>query len=52
MKSSQNNRREFLKAGGAALAATAVSSRNATSYAQIMGANDRVEWASSAAAIA
>ena len=40
-----NNRREFLKVGSAALAATAVStavSWNARSYAQIAGANDRV----------
>src|SRR5580692_11209022 len=37
----ENNRREFLKMGGAALAATAVS-WNATSYASIVGANDRV----------
>src|SRR5271157_881188 len=36
-----NNRREFLKTGGAALAATAVS-WNAKSYAAIVGANDRV----------
>ena len=36
-----NNRRQFLKAGGAALAATALSS-SASSYAQILGANDRV----------
>ena len=36
-----NNRREFLKAGSAAIAATAVS-WNARSYAQIAGANDRV----------
>jgi predicted dehydrogenase len=36
-----NNRREFLKAGGAALAATAVS-WNAKSYAAVVGANDRV----------
>src|ERR1700683_2020777 len=36
-----NNRRDFLKTGGAALAATAVS-WNAKSYAQVMGANDRV----------
>jgi predicted dehydrogenase len=35
------NRREFLKMGSAALAATAVS-WNATSYASIVGANDRV----------
>ena len=41
MNPNQNNRREFLKAGGAALAATAVS-WNAKSYAQIAGANDRV----------
>src|ERR1700678_2097659 len=38
----ENNRREFLKIGGAALAATAVS-WNATSYASIVGANDRVK---------
>ena len=37
----QGNRRDFLKAGGAALAATAVS-WNASSYASILGANDRV----------
>ena len=37
-----NNRREFLKAGGAALAATAVT-WNARSYAAIVGANDRVK---------
>jgi predicted dehydrogenase len=40
-----NNRRDFLKAGGASLAAAAVSpilSWNAKSYAQIAGANDRV----------
>src|ERR1700733_3597292 len=42
METNQNNRREFLKAGGAALAATAVS-WNAKSYAQIAGANDRVK---------
>jgi predicted dehydrogenase len=36
-----NNRREFLKVGSAAVAATAVS-WNARSYAQILGANDRV----------
>ncbi len=41
MELSQNNRREFLEAGSAALAATAVS-WNAKSYAQIVGANDRV----------
>jgi predicted dehydrogenase len=37
----ENNRREFLKAGGAALAATAFAS-SARSYAAIPGANDRV----------
>lgn len=37
-----NNRREFLKAGSVALAATAVS-WNAKSYAAIVGANDRVK---------
>jgi predicted dehydrogenase len=36
-----NSRREFLKAGSAALAATTVS-WNAKSYAAIVGANDRV----------
>ena len=36
-----NNRREFLKVSGAAVAATAVS-WNARSYAAILGANDRV----------
>jgi predicted dehydrogenase len=36
-----NNRREFLKVGSAALAATAVS-WSAKSYAAIVGANDRV----------
>jgi predicted dehydrogenase len=41
METNQNNRRDFLKAGGAALAAGAVN-WNAKSYAQIMGANDRV----------
>ncbi len=40
--SNENSRREFLKAGSAAVAATAVS-WNASSYAQIMGANDRVK---------
>jgi predicted dehydrogenase len=39
-----NNRRNFLKLGGAALATTAVS-WNATSYAAIVGANDRVRVA-------
>lgn len=37
----QNNRREFLKTGAAALAATTVA-WNAKSYAAIVGANDRV----------
>src|SRR5580698_636437 len=37
-----NNRREFLKLGGSALAATAVS-WSAKSYAAIPGANDRVK---------
>jgi predicted dehydrogenase len=41
MESNQNYRREFLKAGGAALAAATVS-WNAKSYAAIVGANDRV----------
>ena len=41
MESNQNNRREFLKTGSAAFAATAVA-LNAKSYAQVMGANDRV----------
>ena len=44
------NRRDFLKAGSAALAATTVS-WNASSYAAIVGANDRVRVAWSAAAI-
>jgi predicted dehydrogenase len=39
-----NNRREFLKLGSTALAATAVS-WNAKSYAAIIGANDRVRTA-------
>ena len=39
-----SNRRDFLKAGGAALAATTVS-WNASSYAAIAGANDRVRVA-------
>ncbi len=39
-----SNRRDFLKAGGAALAATTVS-WNASSYAAIPGANDRVRVA-------
>jgi predicted dehydrogenase len=37
----ENNRREFLKTGSAALAATAFAS-TARSYASIIGANDRV----------
>ena len=41
MAPTPTTRREFVKAGGAALAATAVS-WNATSYAAIVGANDRV----------
>ena len=41
LESTKNNRREFLKVGGAALAATALSS-SAASYAAILGANDRV----------
>ena len=36
------SRRDFLKAGGGALAATAIS-WNASSYASIIGANDRVK---------
>ncbi len=45
MSVSENNRRDFLKAGAATLAVTAVSSAvswNASSYAQILGSNDRV----------
>jgi predicted dehydrogenase len=41
MALNENNRREFLKAGSAALAATAFAS-SARSYAAIVGANDRV----------
>jgi predicted dehydrogenase len=37
-----DNRREFLKAGGAVFAATAVS-WNASSYARVLGSNDRVK---------
>jgi predicted dehydrogenase len=37
----ENNRRDFLKTGTAALAATALAS-NSKSYASILGANDRV----------
>jgi predicted dehydrogenase len=42
MAAQDNNRRDFLKMGGAALASTAVS-WTATSYASIIGANDRVK---------
>ena len=42
MATQGNDRREFLKLGGTALAATAVS-WNARSYASIVGANDRVK---------
>src|SRR5580693_8998499 len=41
MTMQNNDRREFLKLGGAALATTAVS-WNARSYASVVGANDRV----------
>jgi predicted dehydrogenase len=41
MTTPETNRREFLKTGSAALAATAVA-WNASSYAAIVGANDRV----------
>jgi predicted dehydrogenase len=41
MNCNETNRRDFLKAGSAALAASAVS-WNAKSYAAIPGANDRV----------
>jgi predicted dehydrogenase len=41
MQTQDKNRRDFLKLGSAALATTAVS-WNATSYAAIVGANDRV----------
>ena len=41
MAVNHQNRRDFLKAGSAALAATTVS-WNASSYAAIVGANDRV----------
>ncbi len=44
MTPNPSNRREFLKAGSAALAATTVS-WNASSYAAIAGANDRVRVA-------
>jgi predicted dehydrogenase len=44
MAGTGSTRREFVKAGGAALAATAVS-WNARSYAAIAGANDRVRVA-------
>lgn len=42
MAAQDNNRRDFLKMGGAALATSAVS-WTATSYASIIGANDRVK---------
>jgi len=42
MQSRAENRRDFLKQSGVALAATAVS-WNASSYASILGANDRVK---------
>jgi predicted dehydrogenase len=41
----ENNRREFLKVGSAALAATAMTGWTASSYAKIPGANDRVKTA-------
>jgi predicted dehydrogenase len=41
MALNETNRREFLRAGGVALAATALAT-NAKSYAAIVGANDRV----------
>ncbi|MFP5230898.1 MAG: Gfo/Idh/MocA family protein [Acidobacteriota bacterium] len=44
MAGTPTTRREFVKAGGAALAATAVS-WHASSYAAIVGANDRVRTA-------
>jgi predicted dehydrogenase len=44
MAPKETNRREFVKAGSAALAATAVS-WNASSYAAVLGANDRVRVA-------
>ena len=42
MASQDTNRRDFLKIGSSALAASAVS-WSATSYASIVGANDRVK---------
>jgi predicted dehydrogenase len=42
MSTQSNDRREFLKMGGAVLATTAVS-WNARSYASVVGANDRVK---------
>lgn len=42
MASTSGNRRDFMKAGGGALAATALS-WSASSYASILGANDRVK---------
>lgn len=44
MDSQETNRRDFMKLGSAALAASAVS-WNAKSYAAIVGANDRVKTA-------
>src|SRR5665213_3519008 len=44
MASQDTNRRNFLKIGSSALAATAVS-WNATSYASIVGASDRMKGA-------
>ena len=41
MNRNENSRREFLKAGTATVAATAVT-WNARSYAAIVGSNDRV----------
>ncbi len=41
METQDKSRRDFMKLGSAAVAATAVS-WNATSYAAIVGANDRV----------
>jgi predicted dehydrogenase len=42
MTVSDSNRRDFLKLSSAAIAGTAVSSWSASSYASIVGANDRV----------
>ena len=41
METQETNRRDFLKTGSTALAATAVA-WNAASYAKVIGANDRV----------